>query len=450
MRRIAFSLVALLIASASVVAQTRPAEGLYVEVFVRGEKRDAKVAGKLTRHDAEQLTIETPAGVRELSWDQLTPTSGFTLKARLIDRARAADWLELGRWAWQRGLEPSARVAFGKATQLDASMASVVAKIVATPSGSRTTPPVARIDVASATPASEDQARVVPRPRRVGGQAIERYAPSTPEADAAAIALARQRKAEVERILEVKLAEVATDHFLIFTDWEPDEHGFLKAECEGAYRIVATQFDRPATENVFVGKLPVYMFARHDTFLRFANDVEGREVGPLVLGYFAPVDSMGHMAMWKPSIGTGVNAGGNLAEAKVRWGRTLIHEFCHAFIHRYRTNVRIPRWLNEGTAEVISEDVLPTNNYYQYPRIVAQQRADVSVLFDEERPLVGESYPVLMSFVEFLAQRDRKAFLAMFNDIKDGASAEDAMFGRFRLDRAGFVEAWRAYARELK
>ena len=41
------------------------------------------------------------------------------------------------------------------------------------------------------------------------------------------------------------------------------------------------------------------------------------------------------------------------AWAQREWGRTLLHEFVHAYLNRYRTNGRIPRWLNEGIAEYI-------------------------------------------------------------------------------------------------
>lgn len=413
---------------------------------MRGEKRDAKVAGRLTRHDDAGLTIETTAGVRELTWDQVTPSSGFSLRARLIDKTKAADWLDLGRWAWDRGIEQSARTAFQQATRLDGSLASRVSAIVASPAGGKLPVTVAAVPT---TPMPEKPVQ----PERVarGGRPIIHYEKPTPEEATAAIARVRAQKTEVETKLKVKLAEVETDHFVIFTDWQPSEFGFLKEQCEGAYRVVAKQFDRSPKDSVFVGKLPVYMFATQPAFRGFAKQIDDEEVAENVLGYFRSIGTMGHLAMWKPSIGTGIGAGGTLEAAKRNWGRTLVHEFCHAFIHRYRSDVFIPRWLNEGTAELISEGVLPTNNYYERPRTAAQQGLDVSVVFEDGfMPTTGDAYPVMMTIVESLVRRDRAAFLQFFNDLKDGDETEEALRKRFHLDFAGLAEAWKSYARVLR
>lgn len=460
-RPASFLLIALAAAQVA-VAQSKPAADAatpYVEVFVRGEKRDQKVAGRLTQHDGERLTIETAAGPRDLTWDQLTPSSGFTLKARLIDKTRAPEWIEIGRWAWQRGLESQARTAFAQATKIDGSLSSQVSAIVATASGSSVLAPTvpataSRIRVPATKPTVvETPAGEPSKPMQRGsgrGEAIVRYGENSPEADAASIALSRQRKGEAEAILKVKLAEVVSDHFLIYTDWDPAEHGFLKEQCEGAYRAVAKQFDRSPKDNVFVGKLPIYMFAKPELFRRFAKEVDDQDVPETVLGYFVPVDDMGHMAMWKPAIGVGIGAGGTLDEAKRNWARTLVHEFCHAFIHRYKSNARIPRWLNEGTAELISEATLPSNNYYANARAAAQQHVDVSVLFDEEHLPTGAAYPVMMTLVECLVNRDRRAYLLLVNDLKDGVEPDAALLARYKLDYPGLAAAWQAYASKLR
>src|SRR5262245_41197626 len=84
--------------------------------------------------------------------------------------------------------------------------------------------------------------------------AVLQYGKSTSEQEASAIAQARKVAADVEKELKIKLAEVQTVHFIVFTDWDPRENSFLKTNLEAAYGAVAKQFQIPVKENIFVGK----------------------------------------------------------------------------------------------------------------------------------------------------------------------------------------------------
>src|SRR4030095_4675661 len=61
---------------------------LYSEVFVRSttNANNEKVAGNLLRYDEQTLTIKTSKGERDLRWTDLTGTSAYALKSRLIDK----------------------------------------------------------------------------------------------------------------------------------------------------------------------------------------------------------------------------------------------------------------------------------------------------------------------------------------------------------------------------
>lgn len=451
-------------------AATQPA-GMYVEVYLRGEKRDTKVAGTLGDHDDDRLTINAPGGTREMSWDDLTPNSAFTLKSRLIDKTKAADWFGLGQWGWDHGLEQQAKTAFGTARKLDSSLGGQIDGVLATKSGAKnaapkpatpadaTAKPADGPGEATATkppatqPAGEDDddldavAKLLPGFKR--GQQIVRYTPPTPEAIEKSLARSR-RNADKARKAVGQLAEIETDHFLIYTDWDPKEYGFLKQKVENAYKTLARQFNLPPSDTVFVGKLPIYMFAKQPSFATFARKIDSFGVPATVLGYFTNSDEIGHMAMWKPAIGEGIGAGGNLEDAKRKWERTLTHEFSHAFFNRYKSNVVVPRWMNEGTAELISEMELPTNNYRAHARTAAMQNVDITGLFDDSNMPTGYYYPVMMTMVECLVKQDPKAFLALVNDIKDGVDPEEAMEKHFHMRYDKFAETWKKYARGLK
>lgn len=438
--------------------------GLYVEVYLPSDRKPIKVSGKLVSHDETGVVVDTTTeGQRTLGWDELTPTSAFTLKARLIDKSSAADWFELGKWGWDRKLDKQARLAFQSARKLDSSLGPKIDEVLkSTPAGApqKPTPPSDSTgpatkpagDDANAKPDAADSQSNVTQPGYRRGVKIVPYAPATPEQNAAAIEAAKKRAAEVAERLEVKFATIESDHFIIFTDWDPAEHQFIKDNCEHAYVLVARQFQQKPKDNIFIGKLPMYMFERQSTFQQFAIEADGFAAGNSVLGYFAGnSEGVGHMAMWKPRRAV---AGGNDAarrEAERRWGRTLIHEFVHAFINRYRSNGSIPRWLNEGIAEYISEGELPTPGYFTNARELAwQAHSDISALWDDDHMPSGYYYPVMMSLVKLLAEEKPKAFINYFNDIKDGMDPEDALRKHYGVSYAQFEETWRLYARKLK
>jgi hypothetical protein len=435
-----------------------------VQVFVRTVSGSDRLAGWLTQYDERTLTIESPRGSQTLDWVALTPQSAFTVRTRLIDKQNALDWLELARFGWSMGATEQARAALANAVRLDGTLRAQAEAITSSEPGRALRPveapkpaeatapapaePLAGEvaqrggdpDVAAASPAQ-------PGRRRGANEPVVKYQKSTPEDDARAIAAYQAKAAEVARQLNVKWTELQTPHFIIFTDWDPREHKFLERNLEAAYAAVSRQFDVPVKENIFVGKLPVFMFNRRTDFSRFAKEVDQIFVTGEIAGYYAGRDDgTGHMAMWKPDIDA---AGGNLRDAEVRWAYVLVHEFTHAFIARYRTNARIPRWLNEGLAEVIASSEFPRPQARQFARRAATAYW-IDQVFDDEILPGGHAYPVMMTMVEMLIREDRRKFIRMFNDVKDGLDPEDALRKHYGVGYTGLVEAWRKYAITLR
>ena len=72
---------------------------VYTEVYLRSNP-SVKISGSLLRYDDDSFVLKVSNGQRELNWLDLTGTSAFALRARLIDRNNPEDWMTVGRLAW--------------------------------------------------------------------------------------------------------------------------------------------------------------------------------------------------------------------------------------------------------------------------------------------------------------------------------------------------------------
>jgi len=396
-------------------------------------EKSERVAGTLLRYDQEAIVVRTGKGERTLPWSKLAPPSHYALRTQLIDRKSAADWLELAELGMQLNLKDQARLAVTEAGRLD-------------PASKLKGDAILRGQGAAKPATGGKDVKFANKTGATTATTVEKFQKATPEEDDKAIGTAQRIAKAVGDHLKINFAEIQTPHFIIFTDWDPREFSFLKDNCEGAYAAVSKQFDIPVKENVFIGKLPVFMFARQSDFRKYAATVDNFPVPENVAGYFtAHGDGTGHMVMWKPDVKKW-----GVREAEKHWAYTLTHEFTHAFVSRYRTNRNIPRWLNEGLAEVIAYNQFPITQAHLAAKMQATERFDFTALFDDEKMPGGDMYPVMQTMVEAMIRDNRKAFLQMFDDIKDGMDPQDAMKKNYNAGYKQWEGAWRNYAKRLQ
>jgi hypothetical protein len=262
----------------------------------------------------------------------------------------------------------------------------------------------------------------------------------------AAMDQARKKADSIARSLGVAFVEVQTPHFLIFTDWDEREYGFLEENLEGAYSLLSKFYGVAEKQGVFKGKLPVYMIAKKELFAQFAREVDGmRSIavgGGVIAGYYRYDNDGGHMAMWKPDV-----KGTDVKPAMEQWAYVLTHEFSHAFLRHYKSRRDLPSWMDEGLAEVLAAEAFPSNNR----RKGAKKQLDriEEVLSGAKVVNVGD-YAVAQTLVEMLIEADREKFMRMVGEIKAGMSAEASLKKNFGVDSVRLAEEWRGYVKGIQ
>lgn len=399
--------------------------------------RSGSVLGELVEYDDDGLILLVKQERREYRWIEITPHSAFTARYRLIDQKNARQWLELAEFAWEVGADDEAEKAVHWALRLDASLEAEAQRIRAEAPGRLRGPFQGD---------GEEPEEAEEGPRELLTEAAEGLAffeAVTPEQAERAIEQAEKAAERSLKKLGVVTRRLETDHFIVFTDWDPADDAFLTGALEEAYRLVASEFGIPAGLNIFVGKLPVYMFDEHATFMRYAHEIDGQtRFSRTVAGYYTGrSDGMGKMIMSKPK----QTEQYGLEVARNIWRRNLTHEFSHAFFARYRSNAFVPKWLNEGLAEVIAEKVYPRFGALNTARMAARSDRSISEIFDD-RSLPGpDMYPVMMTLVQALHAEDPKRFMEYVDRIKAGDDPQEALEELYEVDYRGLEAAWRRY-----
>lgn len=372
------------------------------------------IHGDVLKYDAKTLTVKITGGSESTyQWAQLSWPSEYAVRMALIDKKKGADWLDMAELAVKNKLLPQVKPDVAQALQLDPSL---------------------KVRADAILKAAQDRG------------IVKKFEKATPEQNAAAIQLARDVAKNVAETYGFEFKTIDSPHFIIFTDW-PAEHDYLKGLCEESYTAVSSEFNVPVHDNIFVGKLPVFMFKKQEDFKVFAEKVDHfpAPVPSGLLGYFTPhEDGSGHMAMFRPTRDPTEN------DPKGQFAHTLMHEFTHAFIARYRTNHSVPRWLHEGMAEYISYKHYPRKFPYPFAKYMAMKQFPFDSMFDDKKPPGGEMYPVMQTMVEALIKDNPRGFIRMFNDVKDGMDPEVAIKKQYKATYKDFEQAWRKYASALK
>ena len=467
-RRTTFAVTLLAALAASLTSASRAAAvdvspPVTIRLTVLADPRPESFVGDMTAYDETGLTLDVRGGERQrFAWVDLTAQSAFIARYRAVDESDARQWLALAAFGRAVGAERQAEAALDRALGIDPSLAAEADRVRALPADTLRRPPATR--PAEEPPADDPPADDPPADDPLDAAASNATPPPMPAAggraapgtdphkflavtDGEALAALRDARRDADRDLRslgVRMRQLETPHFLIFTNWEAADDGFLADSLEDAYRLVGREFDIPFDQNVFVGKLPVYMFDAHDDFLRYARDVDGQKgFRDSVAGYYrGRSDGMGKMAMSKPRSTRDVG----LTVARQLWARTLTHEFTHAFFARYRSNAFVPRWLNEGLAEVIAERVYPRPGASETVRTIARSGRSIADLFDDSKMPPGDFYPVAMTLVQCLYRESPAKFGRYVDRIKAGEDPQSAMLNLYGVDYRGLETAWRQWA----
>lgn len=274
-----------------------------------------------------------------------------------------------------------------------------------------------------------------------------KYVKATPEEAAEVDDFAAKTSAAILQRYSVQFTRLETPHFQIYTDWSPSDYSGLKREFETAYSTVSNQFNIPSTENIFLGKLPCFVFSTFGGFAKFSKDFVGMgDISPDVQGYYGGNKGFGYMCVYKPQ---DAYSGSN-RDDKIRfWEYVLTHEMTHAFVARYVSNRRVTTWLNEGIAEVVASSRIPRNIHDALKEADKKYKNFDKLFADNDEFRSPDLYPVMNTMVQVLVHRSKTAFIKMFGEIKAGKPVDQALMDNYHWTYAQLEAAWRQAVKNM-
>jgi hypothetical protein len=227
-----------------------------------------------------------------------------------------------------------------------------------------------------------------------------------------------------------------THEFLVATDIPAAQMAPFTAKLDAMHDFLCDLYGIPRGEPVWKGKCVVIAFLREEDFIAF----EPR---------FMKVETRGaHGLCHQRSDGRVVMAchRGNDQSA---FAHMLVHETSHGFNHRWMSQEHLPNWLNEGIAEWVGTQVVPSCRQVPMKEARAAEfmRASGSVgenffAADPDHHIAAVQYGIASSLVKFMVARDRKKFAAFVRGIKEGMSVEESLEDSFDASLADLVAAY--------
>lgn len=210
-----------------------------------------------------------------------------------------------------------------------------------------------------------------------------------------------------------------TKYFLFLTDMPPKQiEGYLK-NLDAMYDQLCLAFGVPEGTNIWLGKCPVVALTRQADFARFEAE-----------------------QMNYPGTGTAQGLCHSFSDGRVViscyrgddptfFGVVLVHETAHGFLHRFRSTVVIPGWINEGIADWVAGLVVTGSDHLvdrkQSAVVRLRESGQIGRAFFGGTAIEPWQYGVASGITDLMVSKDGAAYRAFLVAIKEGYPPAEAL-----------------------
>jgi hypothetical protein len=225
-----------------------------------------------------------------------------------------------------------------------------------------------------------------------------------------------------------------TENFLVCTNIPPRQIGPYVASLDAMHEMLVKMFGIDPEHRVWRGKALVVAFLDKTQFARFEIRFMKHQPDPQAYG-LCHSKSDGEVII-------SCYRGDNPAD----FGHMLVHETSHGFIHRYKTALRLPTWVNEGMAEWIGQALVPASNSVRDSQKraieIMRQTRGMGGLLAAQGGIDTWQYGVASSLNNFMIRANQKAYVAFIEGIKEGLDWQESLQQSYHTTPAQLVAAY--------
>ena len=228
-----------------------------------------------------------------------------------------------------------------------------------------------------------------------------------------------------------------TKFFLFFSDMPPDQVGLYRAELDSMNIELGKAFDVPPGENIWRGKAVFVVFVQQEAFLQFEQQFMKGDIAELQR---RRIRGLCHQS----STGNVVVACYGGADPN-ELAAVLVHETTHGYLHRFKSSVQLPSWLNEGIAEWVAATVVRRTRGPHLKQRQAIDRLKQTGVLDQNffgQRIDGWHYGVASRITDSLIKANPDAFRWWLISIKEGVDWQQGMRKAFGYTPLQLTQAY--------
>lgn len=225
-----------------------------------------------------------------------------------------------------------------------------------------------------------------------------------------------------------------TKYFLFYTDMPAKQVAPYLVQLDKMNELLGQSFGFKPGHNIWRGKAVVVAFLAKQAFLEFEEEFYNRtETGNAIGLCHSHGDGKVIVSCYR---GNDPNF----------FGAVLVHETAHGYIHRYKSTVPIPTWINEGIADWIAMMIVPSSKEVRFRQTEAASRLRQShtfggQFFNNDR-LDGWQYGSASAIIQLMLKANPEQFKLFFNGIKEGLTWQDSLQRAYGLTVEQLCQAY--------
>ncbi|MCH9654711.1 MAG: hypothetical protein K0U86_21440 [Planctomycetes bacterium] len=232
-----------------------------------------------------------------------------------------------------------------------------------------------------------------------------------------------------------KMSFYETKYFLFYTDMPAPQVKPYLVQLDKMNELLGKAFGFKPGHNIWRGKAVIVAFMTEAAFLEFERKFYNRTEVPGTVVGLCHSHGDGKVIV---SCHRGNNPN--------FFGAVLVHETAHGYIHRYRSTVHIPSWINEGIADWVAMMVVPSCKEIQRRQtqsaLQLRQSQTFGGQFFSADQIGSAQYGAASAMIQLMLKAGPEQFKLFFNGIKDGLTWQDSLQRAYGLTAEQLCQAY--------